>query len=82
MVERIEITGGAGAHLAAAIAAVVEAIDREEQEASATRPKPIRQSQWVQVGRTFERQSPIASADYDRIPNGTNGENGEINPFT
>lgn len=82
MAERIKITGGAGAHLAAAIAAVVEAIDREEQEASATRPKPIRHSQWVQAGRPLERQSPMASADYDRMPGGTDGEDGEINPFT
>ncbi len=82
MAERIEITGGAGAHLAAAIAAVVEAIDREEQEASATRPKPIRNSQWVQASRPFERQSPMTSVEYDRMPGGTDGDAGEINPFT
>lgn len=82
MAEKIEITGGAGAHLAAAIAAVVEAIDRADQEASATRPKPIRHTQWVQAGRPLEWQAPVTSDDYDHTPNGTNGEEGENNSLT
>jgi len=68
MSERMQITGGADEHIAAAIATVVDAIEYDEQEASATRPRPIRQSQWIQAGRPLERQAPMTSADYDRLP--------------
>lgn len=81
MAERIEIQGGAGSHLAAAIAAVVEAIDQQELEASATPPKPIPQAQWIQAGRPLERQAPMASAEYDRMPGSNDGEDSGESPF-
>jgi hypothetical protein len=74
MDDRFEIRGGADEHIAAAIAAVLDAIVQEEREASATRPRPIRQSQWVQAGRPLERHAPIASADYNRLPGSDDGD--------
>jgi hypothetical protein len=74
MPERIEIKGGAGAHVAAAIAAVVGAIEEQEREASATRPKPIRRSQWAQASRPLERRAPMTSLEYDRLPGGSDEE--------
>ncbi|MEZ5175241.1 MAG: hypothetical protein R2823_03440 [Acidimicrobiia bacterium] len=68
MAEVTRITGGADPAIAAAIAAVVNAIERQEQEAAAVRPRPIRQSQWVQAGRPLERRAPMTSAEYDRLP--------------
>ena len=68
MNRNIEIRGGADELTAAAIAAVVAGIEEEEREASATRPRPIRQSQWVRAGRPHERQAPMTSAEYDRMP--------------
>lgn len=68
MSDHIEIRGGADEQTAAAIAAVVTAIDEQEREASATRPRPIRQSQWVRAGRPLERQAPMTSTEYDRMP--------------
>lgn len=74
MSDRIEIRGGADPETAAAIAAVVSAIDEQEREASATRPRPIRQSQWVRAGRPLERQAPMTSAEYDRMPGSSDDE--------
>jgi hypothetical protein len=81
MVEGIEIRGGAGPQLAAAIAAVVEAIDQQEAEASATPRKPIRQAQWIQAGRPLERQAPMASAEYDRMPGSNDGDDPSASAF-
>jgi hypothetical protein len=75
----IEIRGGAGAHVAAAIAAVVSAIEEQEREASAVRPKPIRRSQWAQAGRPLERRAPTTSLEYDRLPGGSDEED-EFSP--
>lgn len=77
MARDIEITGGAGAHVAAAIAAVVGAIEDQEREASATRPKPIRRSQWAQASRPLERRAPMTSLEYDRMP-GSSDEDDEF----
>lgn len=82
MVDGIEITGGAGPHLAAAIAAVVEAVDKADREALATRPKPIKPTLWVQAGRQPEWHAPVSSAEYDRTPNGTNGGTADHNGAT
>ncbi len=68
MAESIEIRGGAGAEEAAAIAAVVAAIEQQEREASAVQPRPIRQSPWVRAGRPLENRAPVTSAEYDRLP--------------
>jgi hypothetical protein len=81
MVDNIEIRGGAGPHFAAAIAAVVEAIDEQGAEASATPPKPIRQAQWIQAGRPLERQAPMASAEYDRMPGSNDGDDPSASAF-
>lgn len=70
MMDDLQITGGAGPEEAAAIAAVVASIEQQEREATAVRPKPIRQSQWVRAGRPLERQAPMTSAEYDRLPGG------------
>jgi len=70
MAEHIEIKGGAGPAEAAAIAAVVAAIEQQEREASATRPRPSRQSQWVRAGRPLDRHAPLTSAEYERLPGG------------
>lgn len=68
MALEIDIQGGAGPEIAGAIAAVVQAIDQQEREAAAVRPRPIRQSQWVRAGRPLDRQAPSTSAEYDRLP--------------
>jgi hypothetical protein len=70
----IEIQGGAGAHVAAAIAAVVSAIEQQEREAASTRPKPVRRSQWAQAGRPLERRAPMTSLEYDRMPGSSDEE--------
>jgi len=82
MVDGIEITGGAGPHLAAAIAAVVEAIDKADREALAVRPRPIKPTLWVQAGRQPDWQAPVSSVEYDRTPNGANGEVADHNGAT
>jgi hypothetical protein len=68
MAEGIDIQGGAGPEIAGAIVAVVQAIDQQEREAAAVRPRPIRQSQWVRAGRPLDRQAPTTSTEYDRLP--------------
>jgi hypothetical protein len=77
MASNIEIQGGAGAEVTAAIAAVVSAIDEQEREAAATRPKPVRRSQWAQAGRPLERRAPMTSLEYDRLP-GSSDEEDEL----
>ena len=74
MTRDIEIQGGAGAEITAAITAVVSAIDEEEREAAATRPKPARRSQWAQAGRPLERRAPMTSLEYDRLPGSSDEE--------
>ena len=51
MGERIEITGGAGPGEAAAIAAVVAAIEAEEKSALASSKRPSLRSHWIEAGR-------------------------------
>lgn len=58
MAERLEITGGAGPEEAAAIAAVVAAIEAEEKAALATQRTPIHRSQWIEAGRARDHLSP------------------------
>jgi hypothetical protein len=77
MASNIEIQGGAGAEVTAAIAAVVSAIDEQEREAAATRPKPVRRSQWAQAGRPLEHRAPMTSLEYDRLP-GSSDEEDEL----
>ncbi len=79
MARDIKIRGGAGPHVAAAIAAVVSAIEEQEREAAATRPKPVRRSQWAQAGRPLERRAPTTSLEYDRMP-GSSDEEDEFAP--
>ncbi len=64
----IDIRGGAGPEIAAAIVAVVQAIEQHNREAAAVPPHPIRQSQWVRAGRPLDRQAPMTSEEYDRMP--------------
>lgn len=59
MPEHIEITGGAGPEVTAAIAAVVALIETEERVAAAVRPKPIHQSQWIRTGQSVKHLAPI-----------------------
>ncbi len=79
MARDIEIKGGAGPHVAAAIAAVIGAIEEQEREASSTPPRPIRRSQWAQAGRPLERRAPMTSLEYDRMP-GHSDEEDEYSP--
>lgn len=58
MPEHIEITGGAGPEMTAAIAAVVASIENEEELAAAVRPKPIHQSQWIRAGQPVNHIAP------------------------
>ncbi len=68
MALEIDIQGGAGPEIAGAIVAVVQAIDQQEREAAAVRPRPIRQSQWVTAGRRRDLHAPTTSTEYDRLP--------------
>jgi hypothetical protein len=54
----MEITGGAGPEMTAAIAAVVALIENEEKLAAAVRPKPIHQSQWIRAGQSAKHVAP------------------------
>ncbi len=68
MSEVVEIKGGAGPAEAAAIAAVVAAIELEEA-ASMSRPAlPPRQSAWVQSSRPRDTHAPLPSHIYDAEP--------------
>ncbi len=58
MSEHMEITGGAGPEVTAAIAAVVASIENEERLAAAVRPKPIHQSQWIRTGQSVKHVAP------------------------
>ncbi len=59
MADHIEITGGAGPEITAAIAAVVAEIENEERLASAVRPEPIHQSQWIRSGLSTKHVAPL-----------------------
>ena len=74
MTSNLEIQGGAGAEVTAAIAAVVSAIEERDREAAATRPKPVRRSQWAQAARPLERRAPMTSLEYDRLPGSSDEE--------
>jgi hypothetical protein len=63
MAEHIEITGGAGPEITAAIAAVVSSIEDEERLAAATRPEPIHQSQWIRSGQSAKHLAPRKPKD-------------------
>ncbi len=70
MPEFIEITGGAGPEVTAAIAAVVASIEDEERLASATRPEPIHQSQWIRSGQSAKHVAPQDAKDRgSNLPN-------------
>lgn len=71
MTERIEVTGGAGPEEAAAIAAVVSAIEAEERSARAARPQPIVRSQWIEAGRPSEHVAPLTPSEYESRPGTT-----------
>lgn len=64
----IEITGGAGPAEAAAIAAIVAAIEAEEDAARASRPRPVVRSQWVEAGRPNDHVAPLTPSEYDKRP--------------
>jgi len=66
MAERIEITGGAGPEVTAAIAAIVASIENEEQLAAAIRPEPIHQSQWIRTGQNAKHLAPLNPKDPER----------------
>jgi hypothetical protein len=70
MAERIEITGGAGPELTAAIAAVVALIENEERTAASVRPQPIHQSQWIRAGQSPKHIAPKdpKAGDVDQPP--------------
>ena len=58
MAEGIEITGGAGPEMTAAIAAVVAMIEHEELIAASVRPEPIHRSQWIRAGQSAKHIAP------------------------
>jgi hypothetical protein len=68
--ERIEITGGAGPEMTAAIAAVVALIENEDRTAASVRPKPIHQSQWIRAGQSAKHVAPKdpKPGDVDQSP--------------
>ena len=68
MAENIEITGGADAGTAAAIAAVVASIEAEEKAALATRKAPVLRSQWIEVSRPNEHIAPLTPEEYGKRP--------------
>ncbi len=65
---QIEIRGGAGPEEAAAIAALVAAIEDEERAALALRPRPILRSQWVEAAHPSEHLAPVTPAEYAKRP--------------
>jgi len=68
MGERIEIAGGAGPGEAAAIAAVVAAIEAEEKAALASSKRPVLRSQWIEAGRPNEHLAPLTPEEYAKRP--------------
>lgn len=68
MAENIQIAGGAGPEEAAAIAAVVAAIEAEEKAALATRKRAIVQSQWIEAGRPLHHSAPLTPDEYAKRP--------------
>ena len=64
----IEITGGAGPEVAAAVAALVASIEAEEDSARASQPRPIVRSAWVEAGRPNEHVAPLTPTEYARRP--------------
>ncbi len=68
MAEHIEIAGGASPEIAAAIAALVGAIEAEEKAALATQRRPIHRSQWIEAGRPLEHLAPVPPDEYRKRP--------------
>jgi hypothetical protein len=68
MGEEIRITGGAGPEVAAAISAVVSAIEAEEKAALASSNRPIPRSQWIEAGRPLEHVAPAPPGEYAKRP--------------
>lgn len=68
MSEVVEIKGGAGPAEAAAIAAVVAAIEREEAAAMSRPTLPPRQNAWVLSSRPRDVHAPLPSHIYDAEP--------------
>lgn len=80
MAERIEITGGAGPEMTAAIAAVVALIENEERTAAGVRPKPMHQSQWIRAGQSSKhiaaKNPNVGDVDLSALHRGRTGEPG------
>ena len=68
MAEHLQIRGGAGPEIAAAIAAVVASIEAEEKAALASQRRPIHRSQWIEVGRPLEHIAPVPADEYALRP--------------
>ena len=68
MAEHIEIAGGASPEIAAAIAAVVGAIEAEEKAALATQRRPINRSQWIEAVRPLDHFAPVSPDEYRKRP--------------
>lgn len=68
MAEHIDISGGAGKSEAAAIAAVIGAIEAEEKAALAASTRPIPRSQWIEAGRPLEHVAPAPPDEYAKRP--------------
>lgn len=68
MPDDITITGGAGPAEAAAIAAVVAAIEAEEKAALAAEKRPVLRSQWVDASRPLHHTTPMSQAEYQKRP--------------
>jgi hypothetical protein len=68
MDDEIRIRGGAGPQEAAAIAAVVAAIEAEEKAALAAANRPIPRSQWIEAGRPLEHVAPTTPDEYAKRP--------------
>lgn len=71
MAEDITITGGAGPEEAAAIAAVVAAIEAEEKAALAAEKRPVLRSQWVEAARPLHHTAPLTQDEYEKRPGAT-----------
>jgi hypothetical protein len=68
MAENIAITGGAGAEDAAAIAAVIGAIEAEEKAALAASRRRMPRSQWIEAGRPLEHTAPTDPREHAKRP--------------
>jgi hypothetical protein len=68
MAENIAITGGAGPEDAAAIAAVIGAIEAEEKAALAASRRRMPRSQWIEAGRPLDHVAPRDPREHSKRP--------------